>query len=184
MGLDGWLLADFRGSNPVPLRLCGLASSGTRRWFLYIPASGAPRLLVHAIERGTFSKLSDELSVPMETYVGWSALHVLIEEILVGANVIAMETSANNDVPTVDLVGAGTLQLVKRWGQVSVVSSQDLVQVFQAVLSPGQIASHRSAAAVVLAAKDAAFKVATQAIAEGNPVSEFDSPAIPRAEYA
>ena len=32
--LDGWLLYDFRGTNPVALHVAGLASSGSRRWFL------------------------------------------------------------------------------------------------------------------------------------------------------
>ena len=52
--LDGWLLYDFQGSNPIATRLSGLASSGkmtTRRWYYLIPASGEPRALVHAIER-------------------------------------------------------------------------------------------------------------------------------------
>ena len=52
--LDGWLLYDFQGSNPIATRLSGLASSGkmtTRRWYYLIPASGEPRGLVHAIER-------------------------------------------------------------------------------------------------------------------------------------
>ena len=52
--IDGWLLYDFRGVNPVASRLTGLAGSGhiaTRRWYYLIPATGQPRALVHAIER-------------------------------------------------------------------------------------------------------------------------------------
>ena len=40
--LDGWLLYDFRGTNPVALHVAGLQSSGSRRWFLWrkrVPAS-------------------------------------------------------------------------------------------------------------------------------------------------
>ena len=53
-GLDGWLLYDFHGSNPVAQSLAGLTSAPkmtTRRWYYYIPASGEPKGLVHAIER-------------------------------------------------------------------------------------------------------------------------------------
>ena len=35
-GLDGWLLYDFHGSNPVAATLAGLAGTGkmtTRRWY-------------------------------------------------------------------------------------------------------------------------------------------------------
>ena len=35
--LDGWLLYDFRGTNPVALHVAGLTTSGSRRWFLWIP---------------------------------------------------------------------------------------------------------------------------------------------------
>ena len=58
--LDGWLLYDFHGSNPVARRLAGLAAGGhmtTRRWFYLIPTEGAPRGLVHKIERGTLTHL-------------------------------------------------------------------------------------------------------------------------------
>ena len=52
-GLDGWLLYDFHGSNPIARRLTGLdrdAKMTTRRWYYVIPASGEPKKLVHAIE--------------------------------------------------------------------------------------------------------------------------------------
>src|SRR5688500_9986374 len=51
-GLDGWLLYDFHGSNPIATQLAGLGGGGhmtTRRWYYLIPAAGAPRKLVHAI---------------------------------------------------------------------------------------------------------------------------------------
>ena len=43
-GLDGWLLYDFHGSNPVAATLAGLAGTGkmtTRRWYYMIPATGS-----------------------------------------------------------------------------------------------------------------------------------------------
>ena len=52
-GLDGWLLYDFHGSNPIAARLVGTLGSRkmtTRRWFYLVPVSGEPRGLVHAIE--------------------------------------------------------------------------------------------------------------------------------------
>ena len=50
-GLDGWLLYDFHGSNPIAVKLVGLPGKHTtRRWYYFIPASGTPVKLVHAIE--------------------------------------------------------------------------------------------------------------------------------------
>jgi hypothetical protein len=60
-GLDGWLLYDFHGSNPIAARLLGTANGSkmtTRRWFYLVPASGEPRGLVHAIERRTLRRAS------------------------------------------------------------------------------------------------------------------------------
>src|SRR5438034_9452575 len=54
-GIDGWLLYDFRGLNPIAADLTSVAHQGghlaTRRWYYLIPVSGEPRGLVHAIER-------------------------------------------------------------------------------------------------------------------------------------
>ena len=61
--LDGWLLYDFQGSNPIAARLSGLAAGKkmtTRRWYYLIPATGEPRGLVHAIERHNLDGLPGE----------------------------------------------------------------------------------------------------------------------------
>src|SRR5262245_40571188 len=54
-GLDGWLLYDFRGLNPIAADITAVARQGghlaTRRWYYLIPAAGEPRGLVHAIEK-------------------------------------------------------------------------------------------------------------------------------------
>jgi Xaa-Pro dipeptidase len=59
-GLDGWLLYDFHGSNPIAARLVGTSAGGkltSRRWFYLVPAAGEPKGLVHAIERKTLDAL-------------------------------------------------------------------------------------------------------------------------------
>src|SRR5262245_40114882 len=69
-GLDGWLLYDFHGSNPIAARLAGIGERGghlaTRRWFYLVPSSGEPRGLVHAIERHNL----DHLPGPKSVYAG------------------------------------------------------------------------------------------------------------------
>src|SRR3954453_17062193 len=42
-GADGWLVYDFRGSNPDFARLLGTPQHSTRGAFLFIPPSGALR---------------------------------------------------------------------------------------------------------------------------------------------
>src|SRR5262249_51247304 len=51
-GLDGWLLYDFRGSNPIARAVIGFDEKqiGTRRWFYFVPREGEPVAILHAIE--------------------------------------------------------------------------------------------------------------------------------------
>ena len=46
-GVDGWLLYDFRGLNPIAAGVARVNEQGghlaTRRWYYLIPASGEPR---------------------------------------------------------------------------------------------------------------------------------------------
>ena len=50
--IDGWLLYDFRGTNPIARSVIGFDERqiGTRRWFYLIPAQGEPVAILHAIE--------------------------------------------------------------------------------------------------------------------------------------
>ncbi len=52
LGLDGWLLYDFRGLNVLARRVVDLPADAmlSRRWFYFIPAKGEPQKLVHRIE--------------------------------------------------------------------------------------------------------------------------------------
>src|SRR6202011_2195293 len=52
LGLDGWLLYDFRGLNVLARRVLALPAGAilSRRWFYFIPAAVEPRKLLHRIE--------------------------------------------------------------------------------------------------------------------------------------
>src|SRR5262245_55754170 len=107
-GLDGWLLYDFHGSNPVASRLAGLiggAKLATRRWYYLIPAVGEPHGLVHAIERHNL----DELPGDKRTYAGRQELEHRLRELLSGHGRVAMEYSPRCAIPYVSRVDAGTI---------------------------------------------------------------------------
>lgn len=173
LGLDGWLLYDFRGSNPMAVQASGLPATGTRRWFLWVPAQGAAELLVHAIEAGTFTHFNPSLQANLHTYVGWLDLHQALARLLAHASNIAMEYSPGNAIPYVDKVDAGMLELVRTAGQVRVQSSADLVQKFQAVLTADQIRSHHQAAQAVLRVKDEAFALVGDRLRSGESLDEL-----------
>jgi Xaa-Pro aminopeptidase len=152
-GLDGWLLYDFRGQNQIAAGLAGLDPDrkSTRRWFWLVPAEGEPTAIVSAVEEHL-------LTVPGSrvVYRGWRELEEALAGALAGRRRVAMEVSPLAAVPVVGRVDWGTVELVRSLG-VEVVSSADLVQLFEARWTAAQVALHERAAVGVLAAKDALF---------------------------
>ncbi len=169
--LDGWLLYDFHGINPIAKRIAGLPEHGvfTRRWFLWIPTEGEPTWLVSRLEQDQFASMPGD----KRPYVGWREMHRELQEMLAGAGRVAMEYSPGAAVPTVSRVDAGTVELIRSFG-IEIVSSGDLVQEMEARLSAGQLGSHRRAAAHLMRIKDGAFSFIAERFDAGNPPTELD----------
>src|SRR5678815_3860987 len=171
-GLDGWLLYDFNGSNPIAARLAGLADGShmtTRRWYYLIPASGTPRALVHAIERHNLDALPGEKQI----YAGREQLAVGLDRLLRGIKRVAMEYSPQGAIPYLSRVDAGTAELIRARG-VDIVSSGDLVQRFQATWTPAQYAQHMRASDALYRIKDRAFDTVRRALQRGKAITEYD----------
>jgi Xaa-Pro dipeptidase len=171
-GLDGWLLYDFRLSDPLAYRVLGIRGEGmsTRRWFCYVSAHGAPRALVSAVESERLAQLGVETTV----YRSAGQMTAALEAILAGARRIAMNYSPRCAIPYVSRVDAGTLEMVRAMG-VEVVSAADLIQRFEARLESAQLESHRRAASIVRRVVDETFAEIARAVSEGSPVSEYSA---------
>jgi Xaa-Pro dipeptidase len=171
--LDGWLLYDFHGSNPIAATLAGLAGSSgkltTRRWYYLIPASGAPRGLVHAIERHNL----DGLPGTKEAYAGRRELEAGLRRLLDGCQRVAMEYSPQGAIPYVSRVDAGTFEAVRSLG-VDIVSSGDLVQRFEASWSAEALVSHRAASERLYRIKDRAFEALRSTMRERGAWDEYE----------
>ncbi len=169
-GLDGWLMGDFRGNNPLARRILGLDTqlTTTRRWYYFVPAQGSPSKVVHRIESAVLDALPGEKRV----YLRWQELELALRE-LVADKRIALEYSPRNAIPYVSRLDAGTIELVRSFGA-EPVSSADLIQQFEAVWSPQQWQLHLQAAQHT----DQAFRVAFGFLAErlrrGQPVRESE----------
>ncbi len=145
--LAGWLFYDFRGSDPLAPRILRTERlGGSRRWFYYIPRQGEPVKVVHAIEPGQLDSLPGKKLI----YREWQLLRDQIRTAIAGGGRsvrgrrIAMQYSPNNDIPYISRVDAGTIEMVRSLG-VSVESSADLVQQFEAVWTPEQLSMHTDA---------------------------------------
>lgn len=153
-GLDGWLLYDFRGLNVLAQRVVDLGGKTySRRWFYYIPATGDPKKLVHAIEPASLDHLPGRAKT---VYRRWQDLETGVGELVIGAKRVAMEYSPRNANPYISRVDAGTVELVRSYG-VEVVPSGDLIQLFEATWDDEQERSHFAAAELCRAAYDVAF---------------------------
>ena len=171
-GLDGWLLYDFHGSNPIATRLTGLDRAGkmtTRRWFYLVPASGEPQALVHAIERHNLETLPGTTAV----YAGRHQLEEALGRLVGGRRRLAMEYSPECAIPYVSRVDAGTVEWIRRLGA-EIVSSGDLVQQFEAVWDEEALRSHRQASASLYLIKDRAFTEIGRRLRDGVPTTELD----------
>jgi Xaa-Pro aminopeptidase len=144
-GLDGWLLFDFRGVNPIALGLIGHAAPGSRRVMVWVPREGVPAALSHAIEQAAWADWP--AAWPREVYAGWPALEAFVARHAAGRRV-AMEYSPGGAIPYVDRIPAGVLDLVRQAGA-TVVSSAELVTRLYAVWTPAQAAAHERAAEVI-----------------------------------
>src|SRR5690349_18960353 len=105
--IDGWLLYDFHGSNPIAVSLTGLGGQHTtRRWYYFVPATGSPVKLVHAIEPRVLGALPGDV----RTYAGRAELESALDETLRGCRDVAMEYSPGCAIPYISRVDAGTIE--------------------------------------------------------------------------
>jgi len=168
--IDGWLFYDHHRRDPIAAHILGLDGNGlaTRRWYYFIPAKGEPRKLVHRIEQGALDAVPGKALV----YSGWEELHKLLPKLLSGKKKIAMQYSPENNIPYIGLVDAGTVELIRKLKK-KVVSSADLVQIFEASWSPEQLESHLAAGKIIDRVTSEAFARAASFVREGKPFSEF-----------
>ena len=169
-GVDGWLLYDFRGLNPIAAGLLHLEGMATRRAFAYIPCDGTPVAITHAIEQGPWRHWPSGWK--KEIYSSWRSLEELLSREVRGKR-IAMEYSPGDAVPYLDRVPAGVIEMVREAGG-HVVSSGELVTRFYAAWDATHIASHVRAAEAIAGIAREALTVAGERARGGTPVAEHE----------
>jgi Xaa-Pro aminopeptidase len=172
--LDGWLFYDFRGINPLAVQLVGVGTKKflTRRWFLYVPATGVPTLIHHRIESGTWRNLLPQDDLQRIVYSSHQELDAALKNTLQSAKRVAMEYSPRGAVPYVSRIDAGTFERVRECG-VEVVSSADLLQQWLLWDQVDQ-AAHQKAVDGVVRAKDAAFALIDQRLKAAQAITELE----------
>jgi Xaa-Pro dipeptidase len=143
LGVDGWLIFDFHGLNPVASRILGLTGLNTRRLFVLFPREGKPIAVAHKIELQGVEDFPGEV-IP---YARWGELHQALGRIVAGRT-LAMEISPEDAVPYLDRVPYGVVELLRRLGA-TIVPSGPLVSRFASRWSPAEVKDHKSAAEIL-----------------------------------
>jgi Xaa-Pro dipeptidase len=168
-GVDGWLLYDFHGLNPVAVGMLELPGMTTRRFFVLIPTKGAPVAITHAIEQGPWAAWPKGWR--KEKYSSWRELESLLGGLAKGKK-LAMEYSQGDAVPYLDRVPAGVIEMVRDAGA-TIVSSADLVSTFYAVWNDEHRASHERAARAVSTIGQEAIRLAGSRADSATPLTEY-----------
>ncbi|HTS29075.1 MAG TPA: M24 family metallopeptidase [Bryobacteraceae bacterium] len=169
--LDGWLFFDHHNRDPLAYRVLGLpiAKGPTRRWYYMIPAQGEPAGMEHRIERGQLGGLPGE----RVAYSSWTEQLAALRKLTSGMTRVAMQYSPMCSVPYVSNVDGGTVELVRSLG-VEVVSSAELIQVFEARWTPEALESHLEAGRRVDRVRAGAFALIHERTRNGVPLLEVE----------
>jgi Xaa-Pro aminopeptidase len=170
LSIDAWLFFDHHERDPLAYRILGFQPPRmvTRRWYYLIPAHGEPLGLVHRIE----PNMLDALPGAKITYSSWQSQREALRDLLQGRRRVAMQYSPECAVFYVSLVDAGTVELVRSFG-VDVVSSADLIQLFEACWSAAQLESHLEAGRRVDEVRRSAFAEISARLERDEPVTEY-----------
>jgi Xaa-Pro aminopeptidase len=165
--LDGWLIVDHNGSNPVARSLVAVGASSSRRWFYLVPRTGEPTVLCHASEAASFA----DVPGARLTYIGYRDLDKNLRLLLKGKKTLAMEYSPKGALPSLSRVDAGTVELVRGAG-VTVKSSEGLVQFAKATWGPEGRKKHYIAVHHLVELRKEALAYIAKQIATGAVVTE------------
>jgi len=162
--LDGWLFFDHHQRDLLAYRVLGIdpRKHVTRRWYYMIPANGEPLGAVHRIESAVLDCLPGEKL----KYSSWQEQQSHIARLTKGMKRVAMQYSPRCAVPYVSMVDAGTVELVREQGG-DVVSSAELIQIFEASLSDAQFETHLEAGRRVDKIRAAAFRLIAEKLSSG-----------------
>ena len=171
LNLDGWLLCDFHNRDVIARRILQLPEHrfATRRWYYFIPREGEPSKIVSRVEN-TFL---DTLPGKKHIYLSWKELHLTLQKVLGQGGRIALNYSPLNHVPHVSIIDGGTLELLESFGY-QIESAADLIQMFEARLTPAQFQTHRQAGERVQRIKDEAFAEIARAVGGGETLTEYE----------
>ena len=172
-GVDGWLVYDYRGMNPIFGDTVGNTnlSHVTRPVWLWIPTSGPARMLVSFVDQSRFTHLGLDTTLFVNRRDMIAKLRAMLGATHSGASRVAMEYTPEGALPRVSKVDGGTLEMVRSLG-VEVVPSADILQYATQRWDAEQLESHRFAADALTRIVKEAFERIGERVDAG--ITEYD----------
>src|SRR6478672_7979474 len=167
-GVDGWLLFDFRGRNPIASAVLGPEIVGSRRVYVLIPPTGLPIALVHAVDAELWRAWP--AAWPKRVWVTREELATELGALVRGKR-LAVDWSPRGAIPYLDGVPLGVAELLGELGA-TLVPSAELVTRYCSVWSPADVASHRRAAEAIAAIAREALALAGGRASTADPMTE------------
>ncbi len=167
--LDGWLLANSKGRNPIAADLVQPDGSTKRQWFYFIPAFGQPSILVHKSEASAFVQVP---GTKIE-YTGFRDLKAGLRTLLAGSTTVAMEYAPKSGIRSLTRVDAGTVALVRKTG-VTIESSADLVQFTKSLWGPEGRIAHYIAVHHLTKLREEALAFIAERVTQKRAITEHD----------
>jgi Xaa-Pro aminopeptidase len=163
--LDGWLFVNFAHRDRLTDSLLGLAPDAvsTRRWFYFVPATGEPVKIVHAIE----PSILDALPGSKSAFYAHEELTRILST-FAGKRVAILSDATIQVLSTFD---AASAELVRNLG-IETVSAAGLVQRVRGILDREGIASHEKAAKSLYAIVRKSWEFVESAFARGEALFE------------
>ena len=153
--VDAWILVDYENRNPTMVSFLG-DKMLTRKIFMVFPKGAKPYLICHVIDT-VFLKDSETLSrFDLKVYHTWQEMLALEQQNFCSYHRVYMDMSENGLLPRVSLADYGSIAYVKSLG-IEVLSSGNLLQIFQAQYGEKSHALQLKADALALKIKDEAF---------------------------
>src|SRR5690348_12308715 len=169
-GVDGWLLFDFRGRNPIAAAVLGAEIVGSRRVYVLIPPQGKPTALVHAVDAELWRGWPAEW--PKRVWVHRDELTAELGALVTGRR-LAVDWSPGAAIPYLDGIPLGVGELLRELGA-ELVPSADLVTRYCSVWTAAQRAAHRRAASAIATIARGALQLAGERARAGQPLREHE----------
>ena len=147
-GVDGWLLYDFRGMNPIAAGMMRLEGMTSRRAFAFVPTRGTPVALTHAIEQAPWRHWPAEWTQRDLFVVAEPREHARASTSRESGSRWNTRRATRCRISTA--FPAGVIDMVRATGA-TVASSGELVSRFYAMWNADHIATHVRAAEEIAA---------------------------------